>query len=287
MRYLFVGNRVNVLNAMILEGLDLVGVFCEKSSAVEKFMVDRSLPYNTFSSKESLISLILSKDFDILLSNGCSYILPVSKIRKDHQKFINIHPSLLPDLRGKSPINGAILFNREHGVTCHLMDDGIDTGATIAQVGIPISRDTDLGLLYKLSFLAEKDVFLSAYRDDFKSIDERIIENLNDESIYYSRNNEDMMINWDEDANTTIRRIKAFGVKNLCAKFTFKNELFSVYDCEIIENLYFNEFISNYKHKEVVFLYDWTIIIRLHDLFLKLKGVRGSLNRIHEGDMLD
>ena len=75
----------------------------------------------------------------------------------------------MPDLRGKSPINGAILYERKAGVTCHYMNDNIDDGDIISQIPIDYSEDLDAGLLYQLSFSAEGDVFEMAYKNSFKT----------------------------------------------------------------------------------------------------------------------
>ena len=84
-------------------------------------------------------------EFDVLVSAGCPYILPITRLQgASHKIFINLHGSLLPDLRGENPVQGAILKNRRHGASCHLMDDGIDTGAVIAQRAIDITDDLSL-----------------------------------------------------------------------------------------------------------------------------------------------
>ena len=57
---------------------------------------------------------------------------------------LNMHPSLLPKLRGTSPISGAILDGlAETGVTINLMDEGMDTGPILAQVREPVLPDDD------------------------------------------------------------------------------------------------------------------------------------------------
>lgn len=61
---------------------------------------------------------------------------------------LNVHPSLLPALRGPEPEFWALRLGlRETGVTVHLMDDGLDTGPILAQRPVPISRDTTMPAL--------------------------------------------------------------------------------------------------------------------------------------------
>lgn len=61
---------------------------------------------------------------------------------------LNVHASLLPKLRGASPIAGAILAGvEETGVTIMLMDAGMDTGAILSQRAIPIDPEDTTGTL--------------------------------------------------------------------------------------------------------------------------------------------
>lgn len=53
------------------------------------------------------------------------------------QACINIHPSLLPAYRGPEPIAWGLLDGAESfGVTLHLVDEGIDTGAIVCQMEV-------------------------------------------------------------------------------------------------------------------------------------------------------
>jgi methionyl-tRNA formyltransferase len=61
---------------------------------------------------------------------------------------INVHASLLPRWRGAAPIQSAILNDdQETGITIMRMDAGIDTGAIISQVSLPIKPDDTAGSL--------------------------------------------------------------------------------------------------------------------------------------------
>lgn len=61
-------------------------------------------------------------------------ILPASLLEAAPRGFLNVHPSLLPRLRGASPIRTAILRDeRDTGVTIIRMDDKMDHGPIVAQ----------------------------------------------------------------------------------------------------------------------------------------------------------
>ena len=62
---------------------------------------------------------------------------------------INVHASLLPKYRGAAPIQYAIIKGeKESGVTIMQMDIGMDTGAMLDKVVVPIEENTTMGELH-------------------------------------------------------------------------------------------------------------------------------------------
>lgn len=62
---------------------------------------------------------------------------------------INVHASLLPKYRGAAPIQYAIIKGeKESGVTIMQMDIGMDTGAMLDKVIVPIAENTTMGELH-------------------------------------------------------------------------------------------------------------------------------------------
>ena len=71
-------------------------------------------------------------DFYIVASYG--KILPAELLAIPRRGVVNLHPSLLPRLRGPSPIRSAILEDeKEVGVSIMLLDDKMDHGPLIGQ----------------------------------------------------------------------------------------------------------------------------------------------------------
>lgn len=287
-RILFIGNRANVLKKIIDLKLNITKILCVKNSYLEKYLIENKIEYDFIIDKQMLLDKIKSEQFDILISNGCPYIIPVSEIKKQGQIFINIHPSLLPDLKGKNPINRALLFNRKAGVTCHLMEDGIDSGNIIAQIPIEITEEVDLEMLYKISFLAEADVFEIAYKRNFVEDDEILnLNNLNNGNIYYSRKDEDLKFSFNEDKEVILRKIKAFGISGQGAYFLFRENKFIVYDAQVIRNKYLINRYKNCSDKEIALIYGNTVIIKKNTDLLKLKFVDGKTELLYEGAIIE
>src|SRR6185295_17658889 len=95
------------------------------------------------------------------------------------------------------PVPGALLFGRDAGATCHMMDDGIDTGPIISQVRIPYSEELYAGLLYQLSFKAEQEVFRLALARNFRPAR---AQSAAKDIVYYTRKKEDLRIRFSEPA---------------------------------------------------------------------------------------
>lgn len=76
---------------------------------------------------------------DLVIVAAYGRILPQSLIDIPGFGCINVHLSLLPRWRGASPIQNALIAgDTETGVTLMLLDQGLDTGAILAQQSTPI-----------------------------------------------------------------------------------------------------------------------------------------------------
>ncbi len=79
---------------------------------------------------------ITDTQWDLFVVVAYNFILPKWFLELPKYGTINVHPSLLPKLRGMSPIRTAILEDRpdEVGVSIMLMDEEMDHGPLLAQV---------------------------------------------------------------------------------------------------------------------------------------------------------
>ncbi|MBV1835714.1 methionyl-tRNA formyltransferase [Acetobacter estunensis] len=88
-------------------------------------------------------------DLDAAVVAAYGLILPAPMLEAPRMGCLNIHASLLPRWRGASPIQSAILAgDTESGVTIMQMDVGLDTGAMLASVNIPITPVTTASTLH-------------------------------------------------------------------------------------------------------------------------------------------
>ncbi len=92
---------------------------------------------------------------DVCVVTAYGKILPKDVLEVPSKGCVNVHASLLPRFRGAAPIQWAIAHgDTETGVTLMCMDEGLDTGPTLAMKALPITpEDTSASLHDKLSRL--------------------------------------------------------------------------------------------------------------------------------------
>ena len=81
---------------------------------------------------QELVNVLQDFPYFILASYG--KILPGSILEIPAHGTLNVHPSLLPKLRGASPIESALLKEKETGVSIMLMDEKMDHGPVLASI---------------------------------------------------------------------------------------------------------------------------------------------------------
>jgi methionyl-tRNA formyltransferase len=148
---------------------------------------------------------------DVIVVAAFGQFLPQAVLNLPRYGCINIHPSLLPEYRGPSPVISTILEGHEYaGVSVMLLDSGMDTGPIYSQSQIPISElDDNLTLTDKLfqigaamilevlSFLPTKKIRTEPQNEDCASVSREIVK-------------EDGKINWNLSAQEIWRLTRAF-----------------------------------------------------------------------------
>jgi methionyl-tRNA formyltransferase len=98
---------------------------------------------------ETCIKAIKEYDIDWLFIIGWSQIANKQMLDAPNSGVLGIHPTLLPEGRGRASIPWAILKGlKQTGVTLFKLDEGVDTGEILDQLIIPLSDKSTASNLY-------------------------------------------------------------------------------------------------------------------------------------------
>ncbi|MEW4237993.1 methionyl-tRNA formyltransferase [Priestia megaterium] len=101
---------------------------------------------------------VLAYEPDLIVTAAFGQILPTPILEAPKYGCINVHASLLPELRGGAPIHYSILQGKpKTGVTIMYMVEKLDAGDILTQVEVPIEERDHVGTLHdKLSAAGAK-----------------------------------------------------------------------------------------------------------------------------------
>lgn len=106
------------------------------------------LKINNINDQEVMEELKLKK-IDWLFIIGWSQIAKKELLESPSKGCIGMHPTLLPEGRGRAAVPWAIIKGlNKTGVTAFKIDEGVDTGPIIDQVEIPLKADETATSLY-------------------------------------------------------------------------------------------------------------------------------------------
>lgn len=147
---------------------------------------------------------------DMIVVAAFGQILPRSVLEIPRLGCINVHGSLLPMLRGASPMQGAILAGHdESGVTIMRMEEGLDTGDMISKVACDIrGKDiTEVGTI-----LAEAGAALLTETIPHIADGTAVYEKQDESLSSYAKmiNKKDGMTDFSEPADVIERKIRAY-----------------------------------------------------------------------------
>lgn len=145
---------------------------------------------------ERALRFIDAHTIDIILSVNYLFLIERSLFSKA-ELAVNIHGSLLPKYRGRTPHVWAIINNESKtGVTAHLIDDGCDTGDIIKQKEVVINNnDRGADILEKFNKLyipLVDEILIDFERGSITPIP----QNNRNATFFGKRTPEDGRINW-------------------------------------------------------------------------------------------
>ncbi|WP_181359700.1 formyltransferase family protein [Vibrio splendidus] len=242
-KVVFIGNRTKVLEVLRSHPkLEVIKAFVIEQPLI-KYDDDSWLERIASRGDLSKISSFLcDNDFDICVSGGCSYILPVNDYPKK-ATYLNCHPSALPWGKGIHPINECLLGDSGmSGATIHYLTEGLDCGDIIEQEIITLTDEIDLCLLYSVLFDLESELLKKAIDrlidNDFEYLG---ISQVGDGS-YYSRPSQlPTMFSEKVRVLDFLKMVRAFSSSNLGVELQTNIGNVRAFSAKVI----FNDFFVN------------------------------------------
>lgn len=157
---------VPVLRRIIEDGFEVIGVVTQPDRPVGRKKVLTPPPVKVEAEKQGIpvlqpekirnpeeLEKILALKPDLIVTAAFGQILPKQLLEAPAYGCINVHASLLPELRGGAPIHYAIIQGKpKTGITIMYMVEKLDAGDMLAKVEVDIAEDDNVGTLHdKLS----------------------------------------------------------------------------------------------------------------------------------------
>ncbi|MBY0097629.1 methionyl-tRNA formyltransferase [Mesobacillus maritimus] len=157
---------VPVLQQLIHDGYEVIAVVTQPDRPVGRKKVLTPPPVKVEAVKQGIpvfqpekirqkdeLEKILSLKPDLVVTAAFGQILPKELLEAPQFGCINVHASLLPELRGGAPIHYAIINGYEKtGITIMYMAEKLDAGDILTQVEVQIEENDNVGTLHdKLS----------------------------------------------------------------------------------------------------------------------------------------
>lgn len=171
---------------------------------------EKGIPFFDFHG--DLEAVLLRAPFDYLFSIVNSRVLPPRILQLPREFAVNYHDGPLPRYAGMYATAWAIMNKEtEHGVTWHIMDEGLDTGDILAQELFPVQdEETSLSLNAKC-YEAATRCFSPLANALSKNRVERRPQDLSGRTCFglYERPSNGGLISWDQDAGDIHAMVRA------------------------------------------------------------------------------
>lgn len=152
---------------------------------------------------------VLSYNPDIVITAAYGQLLPKELLEAPEYGCINVHASLLPELRGGAPIHYAILQGKkETGITIMYMAEKLDAGDIISQAKLPIASSDHVGILHDKLAEIGADLLIKTLPSIFEKTNERIVQNEAEATFAPNITREQEKINWHETNDKIYNQIR-------------------------------------------------------------------------------
>lgn len=153
-----------------------------------------------------------TSNFELFIVASYGKIIPQNILDLPKHKTLNIHPSLLPKLRGPSPIVSAILNEDETGVSIMRLDSEMDHGPILAQQKINIEWPPYAEKLEKVSAEMGAQMLAEIIPEWITGNIQEIEQDHSQATICSKIQKSDGEINLSHNPELNLRKIRAYSI---------------------------------------------------------------------------
>jgi len=188
----------------------------------------------------------LSEQYDEIVNSGADLIVTAAygqllpKAVLDYPEFgcINVHASLLPELRGGAPIHYALLEGKkETGITIMYMAEKLDAGDIIAQKTVPILETDHVGTLHDTLSIVGAKLLLETLPTIFDRTNNRLEQDEDKATYAPNISREQEKIDWSKSNEAVYNQIRGLHPWPV-AYATFQGERWKIWWAERDDNMY-------------------------------------------------
>lgn len=220
-------------------------------------------------------------EVDIIASINYLFLIKKDIIQHSNKLTFNIHGSLLPKYRGRTPHVWAIINNEKNtGISAHKIDEGCDTGDVISQIDVRIDEfDTGKSILEKF-----KEQYFNIVLEVVNKCEENNLsckrQNEKFATHFGKRTPEDGEINWDWQKERIKNWVRAQSYPYPGA-FSFFNNVKIIIDEVKFSSLGYNNEMEN----GIILENSPNIVIKTPNGALELTKLRASI-KLKVGDKI-
>lgn len=152
---------------------------------------------------------LLSYDADLIVTAAYGQLLPQQVLDYPPYGCVNVHASLLPELRGGAPIHYAILQGKKKtGITIMYMAEKLDAGDIISQQSIEITDVDHVGTMHDKLAAVGADLLIETLPSIFAHTNDRIIQNDAEATFAPNITREQERIDWQQPGTVVYNKIR-------------------------------------------------------------------------------
>lgn len=232
---------------MLIENTDVILVVTQPDKEVGRHHELKATPVKECALKHNIevyqpnkirneYDYILEKNPDVIITCAYGQIIPSILLDTPKYKAINVHASLLPKLRGGSPLHKCIIDGyKETGITIMYMAPGMDDGDIITQRKIEIKDSDNVGIIHDELSVMGRDLLLETLPNIF--IGNITITKQNPDEVTYAYNikREEEKIDFNKTAREVFNQIRGMYPFPV-AYTTLNNEIIKICESKLSDS---------------------------------------------------